>query len=66
VSYLRHNVIIHRPVEIFEYKGKLLDSGLTGLLDFCRASRIVTAGRKSADFEEPQYEPYGEASGYKP
>lgn len=63
-SYVRHNTVLHRPVEIFEYRGELLDSGLDGVVDFCRAAAALRCGRELAAPPSPVYDPFGEGGGY--
>lgn len=63
-SYIRHNTIIHRPIEIFEYKYKVLDSWLSCLKDFCKNASIIKTGRIKHVAPQAVYNPYGEGGGY--
>ena len=65
VSYLRHNTIIHKPVEVFEHQGKLIESGLDALKQFCHTARRIKVGKRSLKFDKPIYVPHGEAAGYQ-
>lgn len=64
VSYIRHNTIMHRPIEIFQYNGQILDNGLNSLLDFCQSAKLLAAGRSQIPIAAQKYEPYGEGGGY--
>lgn len=66
VSYIRHNTIIHQPIDIYEHNGTLLDSGLSKLINFCRSARNIKVGKDVLSLEQPVYEPHGEMSGYEP
>jgi multimeric flavodoxin WrbA len=45
-SYIRHNTTFYKPIDIFEYNGKLLNDGKESLIELCNASRRMKAGRK--------------------
>jgi multimeric flavodoxin WrbA len=64
VSYIRHNTVAHKPIELFEHNGALMDSGAAGVAEFCRAARIVAAGKAQVVLPEPVYNAYGEGGGY--
>jgi multimeric flavodoxin WrbA len=48
-SFLRHNTIIHRPVEVIDHQGEILQSGEEELEAFCWSVRSITAGKKQAN-----------------
>jgi multimeric flavodoxin WrbA len=64
VSYIRHNTVMHRPIEIFEYKGTILDSGQDQVNAFCEAAATLAMGRRALAPGETIYHPFGEGSGY--
>ncbi len=47
-SYIRHNTTFFRSIEIFEYKGKLLNDGMDSIINLCYAARRMKAGRMKA------------------
>ncbi len=59
VSYIRHNTIIHCPIEIFENSSHLNQSGKKRLIEFCHTARAIKCGLASENFLSPVYEPYG-------
>ena len=63
-SYIRHNTIIHRPIEIFDHDGTMLNSGLDVLMEFCRAASRISSGTHQVAVQVPHYNPYGEGGGY--
>ncbi len=63
-SYVRHNTVLHRPVEIFEYQGRVLDSGIESTVDFCREALALRQGQDAVALHAPAYHPFGEGSGY--
>ncbi len=63
-SYIRHNTIIHRPIEIFNHNGMLLNTGETNLLSFCKAVSLLAHGKRQISIPEYTYTPYGEGGGY--
>ena len=64
VSYIRHNTVMHKPIEIFEYDGAILDSGAKGVAGFCEAASILAAGKAQMDIPKTTYRAYGEGGGY--
>lgn len=64
VSYIRHNTVMHKPIEIFEYDGTILDSGTKGVAGFCEAASILAAGKAQVDIPKATYRAYGEGGGY--
>ncbi len=64
VSYIRHNTVMHKPIELFEYDGALLDSGAKGVAGFCEAASILAAGKTQVDIPKTTYRAYGEGGGY--
>lgn len=45
-SYIRHNTTFYKPIDIFEYNGKLLNDGKDSLIELCNAARRMKAGKK--------------------
>ncbi len=45
-SYIRHNTTFYKPIEIFEYKGKILNDGKDSLLELCNTARRMKAGKQ--------------------
>lgn len=64
-SYIRQNTTVHRPVEILEYKGKLLEDGLTALKDFCITAQRIKHGKQFVAHPVSVYETGGLGGGYK-
>jgi multimeric flavodoxin WrbA len=48
-SYIRHNTTFYKPIEIYEYKGKILNDGRDSLLELCNAARRMKAGRQEGE-----------------
>lgn len=65
-SYIRHNTIMHRPIEVFDHGGRILASGLDVLQKFCHAAFRISSGTRRITLQNPQYNPYGEGGGYAP
>ena len=63
-SYIRHNTTVHRPIDVLEHQGTILESGLESLLDFCRTAQIVKVGRSRTPKPTGEYEKGGLAGGY--
>ena len=64
VSYIRHNTVMSQPIEIFEYKGEVLEPGTRRVVAFCEAATILSAGKAQVDIPKVMYNPYGEGGGY--
>jgi len=47
-SYLRHNTIVHKPIEATVYNDKVLDDGMDDFIRFVRFAEIIAAGEKKA------------------
>jgi multimeric flavodoxin WrbA len=45
-SYIRHNTTFYKPIDIFEYNGKLLNDGKDSLIELCNAARRMKAGKQ--------------------
>jgi multimeric flavodoxin WrbA len=45
-SYIRHNTTFYKPIDIFEYNGKVLNDGKESLIELCTAARRMKAGKK--------------------
>lgn len=58
-SYLRHNSIIHKPIEISLYEDKILDDGMEDLFSFVRFAGVIAAGREQVPPIVPQYQTGG-------
>jgi multimeric flavodoxin WrbA len=63
-SYIRHNTIVHKHIDVFEYNGQIIESGFNQLLEFCHTANLIKAGRKKVPLSRPVYDPYGQSSGY--
>ena len=63
-SFIRHNTIIHRPVEIIEHEGEVIQTGENEFIQFCESAKRVAAGRKRVPLVEALYQAHGEG-GYK-
>lgn len=63
-SYIRHNTTFHRPIEIFEHQGRLLESGKSTLEDYVRAAQQIKTGRSVTPEPEREYQTGGIAGGY--
>lgn len=44
-SYIRHNTTFYKPIDIFEYEGKVLNDGSDSLVELCNAARRMKAGK---------------------
>jgi hypothetical protein len=66
VSYIRHNTIFHRPVEILEHEGRVIEPGIRALEEFCHNVSRIQAGKTKARLASPVYDPFGKRSGYTP
>lgn len=64
VSYIRHNTVMYRPIEIFEFDGKPLESGVDRVNEFCRAVSILATGKRQISLPDAVYNPFGEGGGY--
>lgn len=64
VSYIRHNTVMRKPIDIFEYEGTVLDSGLEPLVDFCHAATVLASGCETVELPQPHYDPYSAGGGY--
>ncbi|MHC1791140.1 flavodoxin family protein [Solidesulfovibrio sp.] len=65
-SYIRHNTIFHRPIEILEHQGAVLRDGFDDLAQFCRTAQRIKRGKALTPGQQPRYEAHGEVAGYKP
>ena len=45
-SYIRHNTTFYKPIDIFEYEGKVLNDGMDSLVELCNAARRMKAGKR--------------------
>ncbi|MBW1860918.1 MAG: flavodoxin family protein [Deltaproteobacteria bacterium] len=63
-SFIRHNTIIHRPVEIIEHKGEVIKTGEDEFVRFCKSANRLAAGRLMVPQVEALYQAQGEG-GYK-
>jgi multimeric flavodoxin WrbA len=46
-SYLRHNTIIHKPIEAFIYDDNVLDDGMDDFSNFVKYARIIASGKNN-------------------
>ncbi len=53
-SYIRHNTTFHKPIDIFEYNGKILNDGKDSLVELCNAARRMKAGKKEIPGNPPK------------
>ncbi len=58
-SYIRHNTTFYKPIDIFEYKGKVLNDGRNSLLELCNAARRMKVGKQEITRSESPYGTYG-------
>ncbi len=54
-SYLRHNTVMHRPIEVFLHDGRILDDGMDDLLAFARTAQVLARGRRLAPRADVRY-----------
>ena len=66
VSYMRHNTIFLRPIEVMEHRGKIIEDGKDALREFCLNVNRIKAGKMTAHLASPEYDPHGKRSGYVP
>ncbi len=59
-SYIRHNVIIHRPIEAIIHEEAIIEDGLEDLIHFARATSRMAAGRLEAGAPQTKYLATGE------
>ncbi len=45
-SYIRHNTTFYKPIDIFEYNGKILNDGEEPLVELCNAARRMKEGKQ--------------------
>jgi multimeric flavodoxin WrbA len=45
-SYIRHNTTFYKPIDIFEYEGKVVNDGSDSLVELCNAARRMKAGKQ--------------------
>ncbi len=45
-AYIRHNTTFYKPIDVFEYNGKILDDGKDSLIELCNAALRMKAGRQ--------------------
>ncbi len=46
-SYIRHNTTFYKPIDIFEYNGKILNDGKDSLIELCNTARRMKAGKSA-------------------
>lgn len=63
-SYIRHNTILCRSVEILEHEGRILVDGLDDLLRVCRIAQVLSLGRRVCGRLDRTYETAGLGGGY--
>jgi multimeric flavodoxin WrbA len=47
-SYVRHNCIVHKPIEVSTYDDEVLDDGMNDLIHFVQSAEIIAAGKEIA------------------
>lgn len=58
-SYIRHNLILHKPVEAYFFEGKILHDGMDDFLHFVEYSKIIKAGKIETEVAAPEYHKKG-------
>jgi multimeric flavodoxin WrbA len=58
-SYIRHNTTFYKPIDIFEYEGKVLNDGRDSLVELCNAARRMKVGKQEITRSESPYGTYG-------
>lgn len=64
-SYIRHNTTFHKPIEILEHQGQMLEDGMEPLLNLVRAAQRLKTGKGVVPPPNTKYETGGIAGGYK-
>jgi len=54
-SYIRHNTIMHRSIEVFLHDGQILDDGMDDLLSFVRHAQTLARGREVIPRPDTRY-----------
>jgi multimeric flavodoxin WrbA len=54
-SYIRHNTIIHKPIEAVSYEGKILEDGMEDMIHFVRSVQINEVGKQTVKPIIPEY-----------
>jgi len=54
-SYIRHNSILGKPIEVFMHDDKVIDDGMDDLLSFARTAEAVTRGKQMVEPMEVEY-----------
>jgi len=58
-SYIRHNSIIHKPIEVFMHKDKIISDGVEDFKHFVRCAEKIAAGVKKVSPLGVEYVPKG-------
>ncbi|MHC4268430.1 MAG: flavodoxin family protein [Planctomycetota bacterium] len=53
-SYIRHNTTFYKPIDIFEYNGKVLNDGKESLIELCNAAWRMKAGKQEIPGSPPK------------
>jgi multimeric flavodoxin WrbA len=54
-SYIRHNSIMHKPIESYIVDDTVVEEGMEDLIHFVKYAEIFSAGIDVADLKAPQY-----------
>lgn len=54
-SYIRHNTIMHKPIESYIVDDTVIEEGLEDLIHFVKYAKIFSAGADVTDLKAPQY-----------
>ncbi|MFC1851855.1 flavodoxin family protein [candidate division CSSED10-310 bacterium] len=54
-SYIRHNAIMHKPIEVFLHEGKVIDSNYDDLFHFVQYAEKIALGRTRAQYLSTEY-----------
>jgi hypothetical protein len=54
-SYIGHNTIFHRPIEVFVYEDKVLDDGMPDLQSFINWTQIIARGKNLISSPPAEY-----------
>lgn len=58
-SYIRHNAVIHMPIEVFVYEDKVLNDCMEDLVHFVRHAEALAIGRDLIEPLAPEYSTKG-------
>ncbi len=58
-SYIRHNAIMHKPIEVFMLDGEILDDGMDDFVDFVWWAKTIKEGLDVIKPSPPKYTTQG-------